>query len=348
MNVAVNELAISVFKKPLTECSVADLRQLASQFPWFGPAQILYAKKLQAGSPGLYEDQVQKTILYFQNRLWLHYLLNDNESIEIITAPVVEEKTPADYKEKTGLSSPETFTVEIATEPSEVIETAVQEIEEKSQPIIEAATETFTPIPAIEEEKITERNTEEYNTEPLPEAAFHIAETTTITADQSENSGAEIEDPATDSPAETKTEDLVELPPIKFQPINTMNAPLTFEPYHTIDYFASQGIKVIEEEKPKQRFDQQLKSFTEWLKAMKRAPASEMAAAPDSGGEKKVVQLAEHSLAERHIVTEAMAEVWIKQGNTAKAEEIYRKLSLLDPLKTAYFAAKIEDLKKTS
>jgi len=43
-----------------------------------------------------------------------------------------------------------------------------------------------------------------------------------------------------------------------------------------------------------------------------------------------------------------MAEVWIKQGNTAKAEEIYRKLSLLDPLKTAYFAAKIEDLKKTS
>jgi len=47
-------------------------------------------------------------------------------------------------------------------------------------------------------------------------------------------------------------------------------------------------------------------------------------------------------------VREAMAEVWIKQGNTAKAEEIYRKLSLLDPLKTAYFAAKIEDLKKTS
>ncbi len=82
---------------------------------------------------------------------------------------------------------------------------------------------------------------------------------------------------------------------------------------------------------------------------MKRVPASEItAAATDPGSEKKVEQMAEHSLAERHVVTEAMAEVWIKQGNKAKAEEIYRKLSLLDPPKTAYFAAKIDELKKTS
>ena len=43
-----------------------------------------------------------------------------------------------------------------------------------------------------------------------------------------------------------------------------------------------------------------------------------------------------------------MAEVWKKQGNKAKAEEIYDKLSLLDPAKSSYFAAKIEELKKTS
>jgi hypothetical protein len=45
-------------------------------------------------------------------------------------------------------------------------------------------------------------------------------------------------------------------------------------------------------------------------------------------------------------VTEAMAEVWEKQGNTIKALELYEKLSLLDPSKSSYFAAKIEHLKQ--
>ena len=44
--------------------------------------------------------------------------------------------------------------------------------------------------------------------------------------------------------------------------------------------------------------------------------------------------------------TAAMAEVWAKQGNKIKAIEIYQKLSLQNPSKRAYFAAKIEHLKK--
>ena len=57
-------------------------------------------------------------------------------------------------------------------------------------------------------------------------------------------------------------------------------------------------------------------------------------------------QLAGQSITDREVLTEAMAEVWEKQGNTLKATEIYRKLSLLEPAKSAYFAAKIEGLKK--
>ncbi|MCR6718777.1 MAG: hypothetical protein NVV59_00485 [Chitinophagaceae bacterium] len=51
------------------------------------------------------------------------------------------------------------------------------------------------------------------------------------------------------------------------------------------------------------------------------------------------------SISPREVVTEAMAEVWEKQGNRDKAIHIYKKLSLLDPAKSAYFAAKIEQLK---
>ncbi|HEX6169574.1 MAG TPA: hypothetical protein VFZ33_07765 [Chitinophagaceae bacterium] len=123
---------------------------------------------------------------------------------------------------------------------------------------------------------------------------------------------------------------------------------LVFEPYYTVDYFASQGIKNNVEEKPKDRLGQQLKSFTEWLKTIRQMPPQQIAAMnTDSSSEEKVVQLATHSLEEENVDTETMAEVWIKQGQPEKAIKIYEKLSLLNPSKSSYFAVLIEKLKRT-
>ena len=122
---------------------------------------------------------------------------------------------------------------------------------------------------------------------------------------------------------------------------------LVIEPYYTVDYFASQGIKNVIEDKPKDRLGQQLKSFTEWLKTIRQMPPQQIATLTgDTGSEEKVVQLANHSLEDRNVATEAMAEVWIKQGQPEKATEIYEKLSLLNPSKSSYFASLIENLKK--
>ena len=55
--------------------------------------------------------------------------------------------------------------------------------------------------------------------------------------------------------------------------------------------------------------------------------------------------LAENSNTGAEVLTESMAEVFAKQGKTAKASEVYQKLSLLNPAKSTYFAAKIENLK---
>ena len=122
---------------------------------------------------------------------------------------------------------------------------------------------------------------------------------------------------------------------------------LVFEPYYTVDYFASQGIKTVVEEKPRDRLGQQLKSFTEWLKTIRQMPPQQIASMNDAGSEEKVVQLATHSLAEENVDTEAMADVWIKQGQPEKAVKIYEKLSLLNPSKSSYFALLIENLKRT-
>jgi hypothetical protein len=55
--------------------------------------------------------------------------------------------------------------------------------------------------------------------------------------------------------------------------------------------------------------------------------------------------LAENSNAEAEVLTESMAEVFARQGKLGKATDVYQKLSLLNPAKSTYFAAKIENLK---
>lgn len=118
---------------------------------------------------------------------------------------------------------------------------------------------------------------------------------------------------------------------------------ITFEPYHTVDYFASQGIKAAADQ-VQNKLDKQVKSFTDWLKVMKKLPAAERGTNVTPSVEQKVENLAEHSVQDADVVTESMAEVWIAQGNNEKAAEVYRKLSLQNPSKSAYFAAKIHQL----
>lgn len=125
-------------------------------------------------------------------------------------------------------------------------------------------------------------------------------------------------------------------------------SPIAFQSYHTIDYFASQGIRLQQAELIKDKLGQQLKSFTEWLRSMKKLPSPEgpIINPEDDSRQQVVIQNAASSLQEKEVVTEAMAEVWLKQGNNAKAAELYHKLSLQNPSKSSYFAAKIDQLKK--
>jgi hypothetical protein len=116
-----------------------------------------------------------------------------------------------------------------------------------------------------------------------------------------------------------------------------------FEAYYTVDYFASQGIR-LQDDNPTDRLGKQLKSFTEWLKVMRRLPQKTKEIVPDIAAERQVQAIAAHSIEGRAVVTEAMAEVLAKQGMREKASDIYRKLSLLEPEKSAYFATKIEQL----
>ena len=124
--------------------------------------------------------------------------------------------------------------------------------------------------------------------------------------------------------------------------------------YHTIDYFASQGIKIDLNKGHQDELSTKLKKFTDWLKEVKH-PVTEGQTAPQSEAdtpfssesdiEKAVVTIAEKSNESREVVTETMAEVLGKQGRREKAIQLYQKLSFINPEKSVYFAAKIQQLK---
>lgn len=123
-----------------------------------------------------------------------------------------------------------------------------------------------------------------------------------------------------------------------------LNENMLFEPMHMVDYFASQGIKLTEDMIDSDKLGKQLKSFTEWLKVMKKVHVESKN--EEAGQSDTAIQtLAEKSNTEDEVITEAMAEVFAQQGKLKKAAEVFEKLSLLNPTKSAYFATKLEQLK---
>lgn len=166
---------------------------------------------------------------------------------------------------------------------------------------------------------------------PEPQTAAELSAAPAATADAQ---------PAVEPRSAAESQPAAETP--KAAP--TVTQDFLFEPYHTIDYFASQGIKLTLDENPEDKLGRQLKSFTEWLKTMRRLPQKDREVVPDRVMEEAIQTSAAHSIQGKDVLTETMAEVLAKQGMREKARAVYEKLSLLNPDKRAYFAAKIEQL----
>jgi hypothetical protein len=399
MNESVHQLVQSLLQKnSIDECNLQDLQNIAKQFPYFAPIQLILAEKMKSLHPSLYQKQLQKTSLYFHNPLWFEYLLNREEyphDESITTMPVEEPEQTEPFAddltdeqiinkdewitlEENGEETIQEYSVSGDHEQPETMKVPDESQINPSDDLVRGErienTEGTGPESAKEEANFFDKDDSAKEVE-----SFILAEGSQSdvqlddygegpidkkrVANTGENGKEEI-----NFSQETTTEQDPELPSGSVERINEdesrgiqqdfkmpglkqeiqseSETVLAFEPYHTIDYFASQGIKLSVEEKPGDRLGLQLKSFTDWLKTMKKLPQSEISKNMDSGLEQKVQTLAEHSLETREVVTEAMAEVWEKQGNREKAIETYNKLSFLIPAKSAYFAGKIEQLKK--
>ncbi len=117
------------------------------------------------------------------------------------------------------------------------------------------------------------------------------------------------------------------------------------EPYYTIDYFASQGIKFDYTKEPHDKLTSKMLRFTDWLKKMKTVKPEQEVISDDPELDSAIQNIASMSNQTKEVITETMAAIFAKQGKTEKAIQLYIKLSFLIPDKSSYFATQIKELK---
>jgi hypothetical protein len=358
-------MALSVFEKQDPEdLSLEEIDQAIEKYPYFAVLHFIKAAKLLAVNTPDAQASTAKAALYFSNPHWLQYQLDgkielpDNyaslaevmtthndpeiyeeleEDVHVPEAEIIQEDLEEEYDDKRiynheAQMEPDAIVpyVELTMEEEIVIDDVVPAVEivEEEEPLsddivpaVESNWDDETVpdeiIPAIE--SVWEAETVTENIVPAIEAVW-------------ENEENHREIPGFKSPEMNEAGDSESLIPI--------------EPLYTIDYFASQGIKIPVDEIPSDQLGKKLKSFTEWLKSMKKIQPDKVDRQMDSDTENHIRKEAEHSNDSQEVYTEALAEVYLKQGLEDKAIVVFKKLSLLDPSKSAYFAARIREIKE--
>ena len=357
MNLPISALVRSLFdKESLEACSEEELRSLVEKYPYYAPVQILLTEKLKYTGQADYEPALQKTSLFFQNPVWFNYLISDELSsfsvrvddsprqASIQAEPVLNESLEIALAEAAP-AEPPVLESEIPepTPPESIVEVQSAIVEEPSvaEPETESVVEETDLAEAKPPQEVVEAPTP---SEEIPATVNELVPAQEVEASDGSEAQSDREEKIEVS-AEIPERQLPGLETLKIEKLETdANLP-AFEPLFTVDYFASQGIKAPENDKANDRFGKQLRSFTEWLKTMKKLSAAEIEKTVVAGSEENVINLAQVSNNASDVLTETMAEVWVKQGNRQKAREIYDKLSLQNPDKSAYFAAKIDALK---
>lgn len=369
MNEPVKNIVQQLFgESTFADINKSTIEQIVSRYPYFGAAQFLFAKKLRDTHAYKSDAQLQKAALYFSNPYWLNFLLHEEEIAEADRAEIAaeEEKSietttePVTYEPVAGASTENAAVVEetlTAQEQTPEAATGLREMVQETPPSANediahnerTEADDFTPavqmieteatddvIPAVEMHEV-EEPADINDAVPLTEISEPgiIAETI-----QEEKYQALTEEEASD-PQRQKLSSLIEQHLADFKkPVSSEHdLPVKSSPFHTIDYFASQGIKSEGQDK----LTAKVRKFTDWLKQMKgNNQPTDLGTDPET--EHLIETIAESSNETKDIVTEAMAEVLVKQGKTEKAVQLYKKLSFLNPSKSTYFAAKIEAL----
>lgn len=282
---------------------------LLEQYPAFNLGHYFLAKKQgQAGDQNATTGRRQAA-LHFNDIRWLDYLLKTKEIPSAQSSGAIAESEVAE---------------EIPLLAGQPIEATPVETTEKAS-LIDSTDPTDQQQSTVSEEDITTPALETAAQKAAPE---------------------EVRLQAEDHPEENSRLSAVlsaQLADFKKPVQQDARLEVEREPLYKVDYFASQGISIL---KNQDGFDKKVRRFTDWLKEMKQQGTAPGSAAPQLNTtpqeEAQAAEKAAKSLENEPVWTESMAEVLMSQGKTEQARDVYKKLSLLYPEKSTYFASKID------
>lgn len=315
-----NELLLDVLNdlQKADQLSFDALHQLSEQYPWFAGVHTLLAtqKSRKSGTIDLFAWQ--HAALYSNRPAVLEWQLQrtQNGNPNLTSLPTESLPLPSE------LIDPKDVAI-AGIKSAPFHSTRHMPEEQKQEDALDAAIDAHAIVDAHDA-------TEVWRQQELEDAAA--------------DANASIEAAATISEQreDTKAFDGTDSPPPP--PTKKAHPPLAFEPYHTVDYFASQGIRLQEDKLGSDELSRQVKTFTQWLRSMKKIYNDSQTELP-ADVEQQIHHIADTSNQQSEVVTETMAEVLVLQGKKGKALEIYSKLILLHPEKSAYFADRIKQLK---
>ncbi len=370
-----NRIIEHIFHVPnLHQVDETALNKLVTEYPYFATARVLLAKKDYSRNEDLNSPAVKTGSLYSHQAHHFYQFVTAEAvlmPVEERIAPVIPADTLPEPAVVTVSATDETIT-RISEPP------AVEEQPVLAMPAAEEAAaelEILDPTVHLQQDTVTDQEVEEEVAEDMAildptahlEATHDSAETQTapVTAQEAAVTNGAIPQADLNNFETTAVPEATDVSPepIKIFPLEIPTeeaTELVFQPLYTDDYFAYKRLKDPEHaDELSAQGAAEMKSFTSWLRQMKDNFVGKTSKdwyqqqlhrlyeeEEEPEVSETVEKMALDSIrVDTDIVSETLAEIWVRQHQYQNAIQIYQKLSLLNPDKNAYFAQKIKELK---
>jgi len=343
----------------ITDADIDSIVSLTETYPYFVPARYMEAASQHKHEP-FNADMMNTMQLYMGNWIVFHEYMQSayggeyTEEATVLSQPAEEEEQSPVHAESSIWSQ--------------------DEEDEEEEVITEEEDETPVPLAAIyEEEDVAIVEEETHDEESYEDEQEYEAEEY-----EEEDEESYVAKEETEIETTVAAEQEYVAAPVK----NSDEEEGLILPIYTEDYFLHQGIQVsnnipavdkipaapAEEGPGDPKSLMIVMSYTDWLmhfktngekvreeeqdqKALKTMWQKEkLAAAMEEENEEipeNVFEMAVNSITrEESIASESLADIYAKQGKYDHAIDMYKKLSLRNPQKSAYFARKVEELLK--
>ncbi len=322
---------IDILKNPnqVSEQTIIQLKEILDEYPFFQAGRMLLLKNMHKLNHIRYNSELKHSAAYIPDRSKLFFLINELG----VTDNQVEEAA-----------------VEVSVDESEEVENSAVENTsvEENKPEGQSDTQQASEIEEKQEENKTDK--------PSITATENYLNASDVYSGDDGNV-YNFSFSGKDKPKRKKRDE--ELDDIVFPSADLLD-------YETT---TSAGYKLPKLEEVENVDPNENKTFSDWLHVMRYTAAEEKQEKPE--GNKKGMDLINNFLnaqpriipstsnptksvdlsedkseSQEDILSETLAEIYIKQGHKSKAISIFKKLRLKYPEKNVYFAQRISDLKE--